>query len=63
MNPYQYYSPQLTQQEPYYSQHEYNPYPQQYYYDHYQTERQPPAIERIVEELERQNEQQSRELT
>ncbi|MGE9754352.1 inner spore coat protein CotNE [Bacillus inaquosorum] len=62
MNPYQYYSPQLPQQEPYYSHYEYNSYPQQDVYDPYQMDRQPALVRRIAA-LERQNEQQSRELT
>ncbi|MBV2241113.1 inner spore coat protein CotNE [Bacillus inaquosorum] len=62
MNPYQYYSPQLPQQEPYYSHYEYNSYPRQDVYDPYQMDRQP-ALERRIATLERQNEQQSRELT
>ncbi len=50
MNPYQYYSSQLPQQEPYYSHYEYNPYPQQDVYDPYQMDRQP-ALERRIAAL------------
>jgi predicted RNase H-like nuclease (RuvC/YqgF family) len=63
MNPYQYYSPQLPQQENYYGQYEYNPYEQQDLFEPFHNERQPSALERRVAALERQNQQQTRELT